>query len=570
MKLRRYRNWPILWKILSIPLISLVLIVAGTNLVILPRIESWLLEQEKLKVKSVVEVAYQEIVQGEQAVTEGRLTQEEARKEVIRRIRELRYSGSEYFWINDLTPRMVMHPTKPELDGSDLTDNKDPRGKYLFREFVKVCLDQGEGFVDYMWPKPGEREPSPKISFVRLHKPWGWIIGSGLYIDTFQQRILSLRIFALGAAVVFSGALLILGWSVARGIKRSLDEGCAFAAAVAAGDLTRTMEITRSDEVGALASSLNGMVGALRGMMARVGDSVGQLSKASASIAMASDSMVRSAERQAADVVETSEASQEIHTLVGQVTQGVENLSTTAAESSSSVMELAASIEEVALVFDQTASGTLFLADVELARSPVGSQETLSEPPSPELIAAAEAGDVEAMRQLANLTRPHSPEPELLDLNSLVQSTCSFISFDRRFRGIEFEYALDHALPAVTVVADHVTQILMNLLINAADAMEETPKDGQARIRVSTQLADGEIRLAVADTGHGMTAAVMARAFEESFSTKPAGRGRGIGLFLCKSLVEQAGGSIELASTPGAGTTVNLRLPLGTIPEARP
>jgi signal transduction histidine kinase len=170
------------------------------------------------------------------------------------------------------------------------------------------------------------------------------------------------------------------------------------------------------------------------------------------------------------------------------------------------------------------------------------------------------------MRQLANLTRSHSPEPELLDLNSLVQSTCSFISFDRRFRGIEFEYALDHELPAATVVADHVTQILMNLLINAADAMEATPKDGQSRIRVSTQLADGDVHLAVADTGHGMTPEVMARAFEESFSTKPAGRGRGIGLFLCKALVEQAGGAIELASKPGAGTTVSLRLPIAAAP----
>jgi methyl-accepting chemotaxis protein len=348
MRFTSYRNWPILWKILSIPLMSLVLVVAGTDLVILPRIESWMLEQEKLKVQSVVEVAFQEIAQGEQAVGEGRLSLEQAQKEVIRRIRMLRYSGTEYFWINDLGPRMVMHPTKPELDGSDLTDNKDPRGKYLFREFVSVCRDKGEGFVDYMWPKPGEKEPSPKISFVKLHKPWGWIIGSGLYVDTFTKRVTTLRTFALGAAVIFSGALLLLGWYVARGIKRSLDDGCAFAAAVATGDLTRTIVIDRGDEVGVLGTSLNGMVAALRGMMTRVGDSVGQLSRASTSIARASDSMVSSAARQATDVVVTSEASREIHTLIDQVTQGVETLSTTAAESSSSVMELAASIEEVA------------------------------------------------------------------------------------------------------------------------------------------------------------------------------------------------------------------------------
>lgn len=166
------------------------------------------------------------------------------------------------------------------------------------------------------------------------------------------------------------------------------------------------------------------------------------------------------------------------------------------------------------------------------------------------------------MRHLGNLTGPNSLEPELLDLNALVHSTGSFIAFDKRFHGIEFEYHLDHDMPAITAIADHVTQVLMNLLINAADAMEETPKDGNARIHVVTRAAGAEVVLAVTDNGHGMTPEVQARAFEESFSTKPAGRGRGIGLFLCKTLVEQSGGRIELASMPGAGTTVSLVLPV--------
>ncbi|HWJ04386.1 MAG TPA: ATP-binding protein [Steroidobacteraceae bacterium] len=166
------------------------------------------------------------------------------------------------------------------------------------------------------------------------------------------------------------------------------------------------------------------------------------------------------------------------------------------------------------------------------------------------------------MRQLATLTRRHSPEPELLDINALVQTTASFVAFDKRFRGIQLQYELDHGLPAVTCVADHMTQVLMNLLINAADAMEQVPKDGKARIRVATRTVGQSIRLDVTDTGHGMTPAVMARAFEESFSTKNEGKGQGIGLFLCKTLIEQAGGRIELDSTPGAGTTVSVYLPL--------
>ena len=167
------------------------------------------------------------------------------------------------------------------------------------------------------------------------------------------------------------------------------------------------------------------------------------------------------------------------------------------------------------------------------------------------------------MRQLANLTRTHSPEPELIDVNALVQSTCSFIRFDKRFRGIEFDRDLDHELPAVTAVTDHMTQVLMNLLINAADAMENVPKDGRARIRVATRRVGDELVIDVSDAGHGMTPEVLARAFEESFTTKPAGRGRGIGLYLCKTLIEQQGGRIEITSTPDGGTTIRLFLPSG-------
>ena len=163
------------------------------------------------------------------------------------------------------------------------------------------------------------------------------------------------------------------------------------------------------------------------------------------------------------------------------------------------------------------------------------------------------------LRQLGTLTTPPSPEPSLLDLNSLVRSTCSFICYDKRFRGIRLDLDLDGSLPAVTTVADHLTQVLMNLMINAADALAAV---AVPTIRVATRQVEGGVRVTLRDTGHGMTPEVLAHAFDESFTTKPAGRGRGIGLFLCKTLMEEAGGRIDLVSTPGAGTTATLFLPL--------
>jgi methyl-accepting chemotaxis protein len=331
-----------------IPVISLVLIVSGTELVILPRIESWLLEQEKLKVSNVVEVAYQMIAEGAQAAEEKHLPLEEAQREVIRNIKQLRYSGSEYFWLNDLSPRMIMHPTNPQLDGTDLSNYKDPTGKLLFQEMATVCKDKGQGFVSYRWAKPGETEPAPKISYVKLYAPWGWIIGSGLYVDNFKSRIATLHGTILAASLVISLALVLLAWSIGRTLKRSIDQGCAFAGRIASGDLTGTLAISSADEIGTLGKSLNAMASDLRSMIGRITSTAADLASTSSEIAHSSDTMTGSAKQQKADVEETFAAAKEINNQTDKVGQDVEKLASLAAESSSSVLELVASIEEVA------------------------------------------------------------------------------------------------------------------------------------------------------------------------------------------------------------------------------
>ena len=98
-------------------------------------------------------------------------------------IKELRYNEKEYFWINDINLKMIMHPINPKLDNQDLSEKKDPNGKFLFKEMVNIVNKNDAGYVDYMWPGPGEEKPVPKISYVKGFKPWGWVIGTGVYVD---------------------------------------------------------------------------------------------------------------------------------------------------------------------------------------------------------------------------------------------------------------------------------------------------------------------------------------------------------------------------------------------------
>jgi methyl-accepting chemotaxis protein len=136
------------------------------------------------ELQSIVNLAFSSIqaIYDEAGQTDGW-----KKDQAMKIIKSMRYAGDNYLWINDMKPTMVMHPMRPSMDGSDLSTYKDPNGKFLFNEFVKVCEKDGQGFVDYMWPKPGKDKPVPKLSYVKLFKPWNWVIGTGVYLETAEK-----------------------------------------------------------------------------------------------------------------------------------------------------------------------------------------------------------------------------------------------------------------------------------------------------------------------------------------------------------------------------------------------
>lgn len=164
-------------------------------------------------------------------------------------------------------------------------------------------------------------------------------------------------------------------------------------------------------------------------------------------------------------------------------------------------------------------------------------------------------------RQIADFSVPRSQDAALTDVNGLVRSTCSLIAYDKRFRAVSVQTDLAAELPAIRAVGDHFTQVLMNLLINAADALEGI-EDRPRQIRITTLPEETGICVIVSDNGNGMDAATIDHAFDEYYTTKPAGKGTGLGLALCKQMLEAAGGSISLSSQLGCGTRVEIHLPL--------
>ena len=148
----------------------------------------------------------------------------EEKQRAIEAIRALRYNDSDYLWINDMEPRMVMHPTAPAMNGQSLADYADPNGKRLFVEAVEICRRDGEGDISYAWPKPGDTRPTPKLSYVKLVPEWGWVIGSGVYVDDIEQRVWETGFkLAVGLGVTLL-ITLSLGFVVARRTTRPVIE----------------------------------------------------------------------------------------------------------------------------------------------------------------------------------------------------------------------------------------------------------------------------------------------------------------------------------------------------------
>jgi len=218
MSFFRFRDWGIFQKVMSISIIFNTLMIVWAFFYLMPLMEQKLMDEKRNATKDVLDIAYTLVAAYEQRVVRGELTKQEAQKNTLSLIEQLRYRDNDYFWINDLEPKMLMHPIFPDLDGKNLAQERDPTGKYLFMEMVSVVKRHNEGFVEYMWPKPGTVQPVAKLSYVRLFRPWGWIIGSGIYVEDVQLEITSMKWKIIIATLICVFIVLIIAYFVAHRI----------------------------------------------------------------------------------------------------------------------------------------------------------------------------------------------------------------------------------------------------------------------------------------------------------------------------------------------------------------
>lgn len=333
-------------------------------------------DNAKQSLKSYVEIAIILIDRARAAADRGELSLDAAKRQALAQIEQLRWDeGTGYIWINDTTrpvPRMIMHPTLPELNGTTLDDAKFNcalgRGENLFVAMVDVSGKDGEGYVDYLWPKPtkeGLTAEQPKLSYVKLYQPFGWIVGTGQYIDDIDEAVsvkiehtdrvitrlmLTMTLISLVVIALAIFPLLYTSRRIVNPIIACID----FAREVEQGNLSQSFDIRSQDETGVLARALNNMANTMRQLLSDVSQHAAvvlhasnklvstsdKMSTTSRLVSEQTDSVAAAAEQATSNIASVSDA-------VASLAQQGRNIAANTSEMAENVNSVAAAVEEM-------------------------------------------------------------------------------------------------------------------------------------------------------------------------------------------------------------------------------
>jgi len=346
-----------------------------------------LVEGKKLALKQNVETATSILAYYKNQAKDGNISEEAAKKAAMQTIKNLRYNGKEYFWINDMAPNMVMHPFKPALDGKDISSSKDPKGKALFVEMVQTVSKNGEGYVEYYWPKPGLEEPIAKLSFVKGFSDWGWIVGSGVYVDDVREQFITqtLRLVGLSAAVMLiMGAVTIL---ILLTILKPIGSLGQMAAQMvsADADLTKRLDIKSTDEIGKACGNIDGFISIIQDTIKHTKNTAVQNASIAAELSATANHIGQKSEESSRIIASVTTESKHIHETISRsmidskklqdeleasqkALQGakaiVEQMTSSIHSNAQTEQEMAMSLEQLSSEADQVKSVLTIISDI--------------------------------------------------------------------------------------------------------------------------------------------------------------------------------------------------------------
>ncbi len=601
-----------LWKEVVVRIVFPAIVFVGLYVLamfcfILPTMRENIIARKQEMLKELVQAGWSTLMVNYQDEQRGDFTRAEAQRQAINRLRQMRYGKDlkDYFWINDTQRRMVLHPYLPELEGRDLHDYTDPTGNHIFVRFAEIAEQKGEGYVQYMWQwKDDPRRVVPKISFVKLFRPWNWVLGTGVYVEDVDEEIANLtwKLTAVALAILAVAIVslsFIVGYGVRTGRLRrlaeeSLDRERSFSQRlidtaqaiivvldpqcriVTFNKYTETLTGYKLEDVKgknwlqtfiseaqqesiqeAFDKTLAGQHshGYINPITVRDGREVfiewydDELQDADGRtfgiLAIGRDVTARlQSERERRQLQEQLHQAQKMEA-IGQLASGI------AHDFSNLLM--------------------VIMGNLMNLRSQLADNDTAQR----ELNMMAEAVEQASgiTKSLLTFSRKLPAEMRPLCVAEMVETSGRML---RRLLPAAIDLRVDIAEEArsLRIKGDgtQLQQVILNLALNARDAMpqggllrialDQSPPDIQGTSGESADSVVGGAWISVTDTGSGMPQEVIDRIYEPFYSTKPRGQGTGLGLAIVLGIVQSHSGRIEVDSEPGRGTCFKVWLPI--------
>ncbi len=374
--------------------LAVLLVLQVMNLLLNKQI---LLDERKTKTRQLVEVAHDILVHYHNLEGQGVMSAEAARNAAAQTVKILRYNKVEYFWINDLTspvPKMIMHSTSPALDGTVLDAPKfnaatsmqegiDGKvvaldAKNLFVAFNETVNRSGHGYVEYLWPKPKADggttdEKYLKLSYVKKFEPWGWVIGTGIYIDdvddAFWQAALKSGSVILVLVVMLIGISAAIIRSVIRPLGAEPHEAIAIFDRIAAGDLAVEVPI-KSGDTASLIAATRRMRDNLRTLLSDARHSAEAIAAAAQSMSAAGTQVEKSSSVQSEAAAAAAAAVEQTSVSISETANNAKNADETVAraredinQTLSAVRETAANVDILANMIDEASGDIVRLSE---------------------------------------------------------------------------------------------------------------------------------------------------------------------------------------------------------------
>ncbi|GHD47396.1 methyl-accepting chemotaxis sensory transducer with Cache sensor [Marinobacter persicus] len=253
-------------------------------------------------------------------VENGELTSQEARNEARRMLESMTYGNNDYYFALNERAVMTVHGGDSQQVGRDLNDFRTEDGRPLFQNMVSLLdNNQARDEFSYLWPKAGSSEPQPKLTVVRSFEPWGWVVGTGVYMDdlnaAFMSDVIRIGIATLVALAILIGVSLLIG----RSITSPLDIVTRVMTKAADGDLKVRTNLNSKDELGHVGHRIDETLEVFHELVHQIAASATQVSGSAEDLARSAEETSSALDQQAAEAEQLSTAMNEMASSVQEV-----------------------------------------------------------------------------------------------------------------------------------------------------------------------------------------------------------------------------------------------------------